>query len=98
MKKIQDQSKSAQARYKSDPEFRKKHLDRLKVPELKEMIKYYMAHLKIKISGKRKAQLISDLLSHTEKDENGKIIVIPLQIPLPDAYIPEKNRTIGVIW
>lgn len=30
MKKIQDQSKSAQAKYKSDPEFRKKHLEYMK--------------------------------------------------------------------
>ena len=51
----------------------KDYLNSKSVPALKEIIRNYMKHVKINVSGKKKSELVAHILSHTDY-QNGSIV------------------------
>jgi hypothetical protein len=52
-------------------------LNKMTVSDLKALIKKYMSHVKITVTGKKKDELIKHILKHTKLDRDNNIVLEP---------------------
>ncbi len=70
-----------------------KYLNKILAKDLKTLIKKYITHVTIRVSGKSKKQLIEDIMKHTELI-NGKIYLKPISFELPPSLKKEMKPKI----
>ena len=70
-----------------------KYLNKILTKDLKTLIKKYITHVTIRVSGKSKKQLIEDIMNHTELI-NGKIYLKPISFELPPSLKKEMTPKI----